>query len=136
MKKLLSISLLIFINFSISQTQISYEAIWLNEGMEEQYIEVEKFWSEIKKEAISRDLQNGWVVWKVIKDPENESHSNKPDYIVMNAYKDEDQRKKQVNWEELGRFFYKGKLSKSKYKKEFGKWEGTRKKQVDFWLKD
>ena len=30
--------------------------------MEEQYIEVEKFWSEIKKEAISRDLQNGWVV--------------------------------------------------------------------------
>ena len=59
MKKLLSISLLLFINFSISQTQISCETIWLNEGMEEQYIEVEKFWSEIKK-VISRDLQNGW----------------------------------------------------------------------------
>jgi hypothetical protein len=132
MKKLLSISLLLFINFSISQTQISYEAIWLNEGMEEQYMEVEKFWSEIKKEAISRNLQEGWVVWKVIKNPENESHSKKPDYIVMNAYKDEDQRKKQVNWEELGRQAYKGKLSKSKYKKEFGKWQGTRKKTSRF----
>ena len=67
MKKLLSISLLFFIQFSISQTQISYEAVWLNEGMEEQYMEVEKFWSEIKKEAISKDLQSFWVVWKVIK---------------------------------------------------------------------
>ena len=132
MKKLLSTSLLFFIQFSISQTQISYEAVWLNEGMEEQYMEVEKFWSEIKKEAISRDLQSFWVVWKVIKNSDNEEHQKKPDYIVMNAYKDADQRKKQVDWEELGREVYKGKLSKSKYKKEFGKWQGVRKKTSRF----
>ena len=83
MKKLLSISLLFFIQFSISQTQISYEAVWLNEGMEEQYMEVEKFWSEIKKEAISKDLQSFWVVWKVIKNSDNEEHQKKPDYIAV-----------------------------------------------------
>ena len=136
MKKLLSISLLLFINFSISQTQISYEAIWLNEGMEEQYIEVEKFWSEIKKEAISRDLQNGWVVWKVIKDPENESHSKKPDYIVMNAYKDEDQRKKQVNWEELEEKPTKESYQNLNIKRNLENGKELEKKQVDFWLKD
>ena len=136
MKKLLSISLLLFINFSISQTQISYEAIWLNEGMEEQYIEVEKFWSEIKKEAISRDLQNGWVVWKVIKDPENESHSNKPDYIVMNAYKDEDQRKKQVNWEELEEKLTKENYQNLSTKRNLENGKELEKKQVGFWLKD
>ena len=132
MKKLLSISLLFFIQFSISQTQISYEAIWLNEGMEKQYMEVEKFWSEIKKEAISKDLQSAWIVWKVIKNPDNEEHQKKPDYIVMNGFKDADQRKKQVNWEEVGREAYKGKLSKSKFTKEFGKWQDVRKKTSTF----
>jgi hypothetical protein len=132
MKKLLYINFLFIITLSYSQEQVAYEAIWLNDGMEEQYLEVETFWSEIKKEAISRDLQNGWVVWKVVKDPENESHSKKPDYIVMNGYKDSDQREKQINWEELGMEVYKGKLSKSKYKKEFAKWQGTRKKTSRF----
>ena len=132
MKKLLYITFLFIITLSYSQEQVAYEAIWLNDGMEEQYLEVETFWSEIKKEAISRDLQNGWVVWKVVKDPENESHSKKPDYIVMNGYKDSDQREKQINWEELGMEVYKGKLSKSKYKKEFAKWQGTRKKTSRF----
>ena len=132
MKKLLYITFLFIITLSYTQEQVAYEAIWLNDGMEEQYLEVETFWSEIKKEAISRDLQNGWVVWKVVKDPENESHSKKPDYIVMNGYKDSDQREKQTNWEELGMEVYKGKLSKSKYKKEFAKWQGTRKKTSRF----
>lgn len=132
MKKLLYITFILITTISYSQNQISYEAIWLNEGMEEQYLEVEKFWSEIKKEAISRDLQSGWVVWKVVKNPDNEEHQKKPDYIVMNGFKDADQRKKQVNWEELGMEVYKGKLSKSKYKKEFAKWQGTRKKTSRF----
>ena len=50
----------------------------------------------------------------------------------MNGYKDSDQREKQINWEELGMEVYKGKLSKSKYKKEFAKWQGTRKKTSRF----
>ena len=132
MKKLLYITIILITTICYSQNQISYEAIWLNEGMEEQYLEVEKFWSEIKKEAISRDLQSGWVVWKVVKNPDNEEHQKKPDYIVMNGFKNADQRKKQVNWEELGMEVYKGKLSKSKYKKEFAKWQGTIKKTSRF----
>ena len=50
----------------------------------------------------------------------------------MNGYKDADQRKKQVNWEEVGRNAYKGKLSKSKFTKEFSKWQGVRKKTSRF----
>ena len=45
-KQILSILFILSLTTSFSQL-ISYEAIWVNEGMEEDYISVEDMWSSI-----------------------------------------------------------------------------------------
>ena len=99
-KQILSILFILSLTTSLSQL-ISYEAIWVNEGMEEDYISVEEMWSEVKKQAIADDIQDFWIVFKLDKDPANEDDIKKPDYIVMNGFKDDEQRTKQTNWKEL-----------------------------------
>ena len=95
------LSIIFTLTFSISFSQlISYEAIWVNEGMEEDYISVEEIWSEVKKQAIADDIQDFWIVFKVQKDATNADDLKKPDYIVMNGFKYEEQRTKQTNWKE------------------------------------
>ena len=117
------LSIIFTLTFSISFSQlISYEAIWVNEGMEEDYISVEEIWSEVKKQAIADDIQDFWIVFKVQKDATNADNLKKPDYIVMNGFKDEEQRTKQTNWKELAQKVYKGKMSKRKFEKA---WEMT-----------
>ena len=69
-KQILSIIFILSLSFSSSQL-ISYEAIWVNDGMEEDYISVEELWSEVKKQAIADDIQDFWVVFKVEKDSTN-----------------------------------------------------------------
>ena len=99
-KQILSIIFILSLSFSSSQL-ISYEAIWVNDGMEEDYLSVEELWSEVKKQAIADDIQDFWVVFKVEKDSTNPESMKKPDYIVFNGFKDDEQRKKQTNWKEL-----------------------------------
>ncbi|MAV04269.1 MAG: hypothetical protein CMC31_01230 [Flavobacteriaceae bacterium] len=129
MKKI-TFCILFVLSFFLSFSQlISYEAIWLKDGMEDSYVEVEEFWSLIKEQAISDDTQNFWVVSKVLNDDED---SNKPDYIVMNGYKDSLQMNKGVNWEELAKKVYKNKLSKSKFKKKWDLGMNVRKETKTF----
>ena len=83
------LSILFTLSFLISFSQlVSYEAIWVKDGMDESYVEVEEFWSKIKQQAIADDLQDVWVVFKLEKDSENEDDMMKPDYIVMKGEKD------------------------------------------------
>ena len=42
------------------------------------------------------DIQDFWIVFKVQKDATNADDLKKPDYIVMNGFKDEEQRTKQT----------------------------------------
>ena len=49
---------------------------------------------KIKEQAIADDSQDFWIVFKLEKDIENADHKMKPDYIVMNGYKDSIQRSK------------------------------------------
>ena len=113
-KQILSIIFILSLTISFSQL-VSYEAIWVKDSMDESYIEVEEFWSKIKEQAIADDSQDFWIVFKLEKDPENADHKMKPDYIVMNGYKDSIQRSKSVNWQELGKKVYKKELSKKKF---------------------
>ena len=79
MKKI-TFCILFVLSFFLSFSQlISYEAIWLKDGMEDSYVEVEEFWSLIKEQAISDDTQNFWVVSKVLNDDED---SNKPSELI------------------------------------------------------
>ena len=113
-KQILSIIFILSLTISFSQL-VSYEAIWVKDSMDESYVEVEDFWSKIKEQAIADDSQDFWIVFKLEKDPENSDHKMKPDYIVMNGYKDSIQRSKSVNWQELGKKVYKKELSKKKF---------------------
>ena len=116
-KQILSILFILSITISFSQL-VSYEAIWVKDSMDESYVEVEEFWSKIKEQAIADDSQDFWIVFKLEKDIENADHKMKPDYIVMNGYKDSIQRSKSVNWQELGKKVYKKELSKKKFEKK------------------
>ena len=113
-KQILSILFILSITISFSQL-VSYEAIWVKDSMDESYVEVEEFWSKIKEQEIADDSQDFWIVFKLEKDIENADHKMKPDYIVMNGYKDSIQRSKSVNWQELGKKVYKKELSKKKF---------------------
>jgi hypothetical protein len=106
--------------------------MWVNEGMEEDYISVEEMWSEVKKQAIADDIQDFWIVFKLDKDPANEDDIKKPDYIVMNGFKDNEQRTKQTNWIELAQKVYKGKMSKRKFEMAWEKTPTVRKETRTF----
>ena len=64
-KQILSIIFILSLSFSSSQL-ISYEAIWVNDGMEEDYLSVEELWSEVKKQAIAADIQDFLVVFNTL----------------------------------------------------------------------
>ena len=127
------LSILFTLSFLISFSQlVSYEAIWVNDGMEDDYIAVEEMWSEVKKQAIADNLQDFWIVFKVEKDSTNPDHLTKPDYIVMNGFEDDAQRTMQKNWKELGMKVYKGKMSKRKFEKARDKTPTVRKETRNF----
>ena len=127
------LSILFTLSFLISFSQlVSYEAIWVNDGMEDDYIAVEEMWSEVKKQAIADNLQDFWIVFKVEKDSTNPDHLTKPDYIVMNGFEDDAQRTMQKNWKELGMKVYKGKMSKRKFEKAWDKTPTVRKETRNF----
>jgi len=127
------LSILFTLSFLISFSQlVSYEAIWVNDGMEDDYIAVEEMWSEVKKQAIADNLQDFWIVFKVEKDSTNPDHLTKPDYIVMNGFEDDAQRTMQKNWKELGMKVYKGKMSKRKFEKAWDMTPTVRKETRNF----
>ena len=127
------LSILFTLSFLISFSQlVSYEAIWVKDGMDESYVEVEEFWSKIKEQAIADDLQDFWVVFKLEKDSENEDDMTKPDYIVMNGFKDSLQRSKSVDWQGLAKTVYKKELSKKNFEKKWSLGMNVRKETRNF----
>ena len=64
MKKILfTISLLFFCFISSAQVW-TLEGIKLKKGSEQEYLETEKFWKEVKKIAINEGKQRAWYVMK------------------------------------------------------------------------
>ena len=130
-KQILSILFILSLTVSFSQL-VSYEVIWVKEGMDESYLEVEDFWSKTKEQAIADGHQNFWVVFKLDKDLENQDDQMKPDYIVMNGYKDSIQMSNNVNWKELAMKVYKKELSKKKFEKKWSLGWEVRKETRNF----
>ena len=130
-KQILSILFILSITISFSQL-VSYEAIWVKDSMDESYVEVEEFWSKIKEQAIADDSQDFWIVFKLEKNLENADHKMKPDYIVMNGFKDSIQRSKSVNWQELAKKVYKKELSKKKFEAKWTMGSQVRKETRNF----
>ncbi len=53
-------------------------AVDLNDGAEDDYLKLEKFWSAVHEEAIDQGLQTGWSVWK-------ELHKKEMKQIIMST---------------------------------------------------
>jgi hypothetical protein len=119
MKKYFLLLTILFSSSLFSQL-ITYTSVRLDEGQNEDYIKIEDFWSKIHESTIAQDLATGWMIWEVIKEEGDEKASSRPDFLIMNFYKDSIQKNKPRNFYEIGRAAYP-KLSKKKFDKI---WEG------------
>lgn len=119
MKKYFLLLTILFSSSLFSQL-ITYTSVRLDEGQNEDYVKIEDFWSKIHEATIAQDLATGWMIWEVIKEEGDEKASSRPDFLIMNFYKDSIQKNKPRNFYEIGRAAYP-KLSKKKFDKI---WEG------------
>jgi len=115
MKKINLLITLLFTAITYSQ-MITYTSVRLEEGQNDAYIDVEKFWSKIHEQAIEEDFETGWMIWKVVPLEGDENAANQPDFLIMNFYQDSVQMNKGVDFYKLGRSVY-SKLSKKKFDK-------------------
>ena len=109
MKNLL-LTLTLFFSFSINAQYAVMYAVDLNEGAEENYLNLEAFWSEIHKEAIKQGSQNGWSVWK--RTPKETDEASAPEYIIFDGFESEEKMNAGYNGTELAFQAYKGKMSR------------------------
>ena len=127
MKKIISTLIFIFsISLSFSQL-ISHTSVRVNDDERDGYIELEKFWSKIHKQAIEDGYSQRWMIWEFIYADDKDAEG-KPDFLIMNFYKDSLQKAKSANlnvWD-YAKNVYKGKLSKSKFEKKWNLPAGKR----------
>ena len=109
MKNLLLTFILLF-SFSINAQYAVMSAVDLNDGAEEDYLKLEKFWSGIHQEAIKQGLQSGWAVWK--RTPQEGDEPGNNEYLIFDLYESMEQLEKGYNGAELAQKVYKGKMSR------------------------
>ena len=109
MKNLL-LSFILLFSFSINAQYAVMSAVDLNDGAEEDYLKLEKFWSGIHQEAINQGLEAGWSVWK--RTPQEGDEPGNNEYLIFNLYNSIEQLEKGFNGAELAQKAYKGKMSK------------------------
>ena len=127
MKKIIT-SLLFLLIVSISFSQlISHTSVRLSDQERDGYIELEKFWSKIHQQAIKDGYSQRWMIWEFIYADDKDAQG-KPDFLIMNFYKDSIQKSKSANLniKEYARQVYKGKLSKSRFERKWNLPTGSR----------
>ena len=120
MKKFtLTILFTFYLTFSFAQL-ITHMSVRVDDNERQGYLELENFWSEIHEQAIKDGLSQRWMVWEFTYEDE-EASKGKPDFLVMNFYKDSIQKSKtaNLNFKDYAKKVYKGKLSKSKFEKKW-----------------
>ena len=107
-------------SISFSQQLISHSSVRVDDNERQGYLELEDFWSSVHEQAIIDGYAQGWMVWEFLYD-NKEDGKGKPDFLIMNFYKDSLQKSKlnNINWKDYAKKVYKGKLSKSKFEKKW-----------------
>ena len=96
MKKFnLTILFTFYLTFSFAQL-ITHMSVRVDDNERQGYLELENFWSEIHEQAIKDGLSQRWMVWEFTYEDE-EASKGKPDFLVMNFYKDSIQKSKTAN---------------------------------------
>ena len=84
--------LLLIIPFSISAQFAVADYIVLNDGMDNQYNELEKVWKVYHQQSIDAGEKTGWAVWKTT--PNKSANENVPHYVVFNQFSSREQMEK------------------------------------------
>jgi hypothetical protein len=119
MKKIIVLLLLspIFITAQVA----SVDFFVINDGMEEEYLEMEKVWVEFHKQMIAEGKMYGWSLFKVVSTSIEEGDS--PDYMTLNRFESIEAMEamwSDMNYEKFLKIVkkrVKGKLSTRKIKK-------------------
>jgi hypothetical protein len=119
MKKIIILLLLspIFITAQVA----SVDFFVINDGMEEEYLEMEKVWVEFHKQMIAEGKMYGWSLFKVVSTSSEEGDS--PDYMTLNRFESIEAMEamwSDMNYEKFLKIVkkkVKGKLSTRKIKK-------------------
>ena len=93
MKKLFY--LLLIIPFSISAQFAVADYIVLNEGMDNQYNDLEKVWKVYHQQSIDAGEKTGWAVWKTT--PNESANENAAHYVVFNQFSSKEKMEDYIN---------------------------------------
>lgn len=118
----------LFMLFCVSfvQAQVfNSEFVVLKEGAEQEYLAIEKFYQEVNKELVAQGKKLGWSVWKM--DLPEDAPEMAPNYVIFNAYVNEEQRDAKIDYDAIVQKVWKGKMSKSKIKRMQTEWRAPRK---------
>ena len=114
MKKYLLI-ITFFLGLSVNGQYAIMSAVDLNDGAENDYLKLEKFWSAVHKEAINQGLQTGWSVWKRTPQEGDEAQNN--EYLIFELFNSMETLENYFDEEALAQKVYKGKMSKRAIKR-------------------
>ena len=78
------LTLLLVFSFSLNAQYVIMTAVDLNEGAEQDYLELEEFYSEIHKEAVKQGLRSGQSVWK--RTPKEGDEDSAPEYFIFDNF--------------------------------------------------
>jgi hypothetical protein len=125
---LLTITLLLAL--SVNSQVVVMTAVDLNEGAEEDYLKLEKFYSGIHKQAIKNGERTGWSLWKT---PGNDDDPSSAEYILFDSYTQEQydaiQNGEGSTGLDLAQMAYKGKMSKRAIQKMANSWQDSSKER-------
>lgn len=85
MKKLFLITTLSFFISNLNAQFASVDFHFINDGMEEQYLELEKIFLEFHKQNIADGKLSGWSLFKV-ESTNSDDDANSPDYMTLNRF--------------------------------------------------
>ena len=96
------------------------QEVTVQEGLNSEYEEFEKFWSVVNEKLIADGHLAGWSFWKV--NPESNDNNPWADYILYNQFSSEDQMNSTLSkspewWAEYVEKAHKGKSKRSLIKK-------------------
>ena len=94
MKKLFLLLLLLVPLFGLAQYAIA-DFIVLNEGTEEDYLELEKVWKVYHQKSKDAGEKSGWAVWK--RTPKDDDGELAADYVVFNQFNSKEQMENWMN---------------------------------------
>ncbi len=116
MKKLLLLFTIV-LSFSLNSQYARMIAVDLKEGGGKEYLELEKFWSQVHEKAVEKGLHNGWSIWK--RTPKASDQESAAEYFIFESYSSLEQFEDGYNPQELALEAYKGKMSRRAINKYF-----------------